>query len=109
MTLIVPPLLSQFTSPSLLEYSGGPQTVAHVMDWREMAARPAVNTHTGEGAWKRLRGAWAGGKKVGQNKEDDGNPEVDVGPEPEEGWDYGVDDRRGWLIGLAWITAAAVE
>lgn len=56
-----------------------------------MAARPAVPT---ESAWRKLRGAWSGGKQVGHDASQ---------------WDYGVDDRRGWIIGMAWLVAAAVE
>jgi hypothetical protein len=67
------------------------------MDWREMAARPAVNTG---GVWERVRGAWTGGKKVAQAEESE---------EQGVAWDYGVDGRRGWLIGLAWIVASGVE
>lgn len=92
LSIIVPPLLSAFTSPDLLEYSGGSRAVGHIMDWREMAARPAVPMGS---TWERIRGAWAGGKKVGTH---------DTGA-----WDYGVDDKRGWVLGFAWIIATAVE
>lgn len=88
----MPPLLSAFTSPDLLEYSGGARAVGHIMDWREMAARPAVPLGS---TWERIRGAWAGGRKVGTHES--------------EAWDYGVDDRRGWILGCAWIVATAVE
>jgi len=104
-----------FATPALLEYSGGSQTVAHIMDWREMAARPAVNTGGGGGAWKKLRGAWAGGKKVSQGAEEgkDGDGDGDKGHDGEEhaeqAWDLGVDDRRGWVIGFSWLLASAVE
>lgn len=113
LSLVVPPLLTGFAKPALLEYSGGSQTVAHIMDWREMAARPAVNN--GEGAWKKLRGAWAGGKKVssGDTKED-AKEKANEGEnsnkkEKEKAWDYGVDDRRGWIIGFSWLVASVAE
>ncbi|WOO81604.1 Protein SYS1 [Vanrija pseudolonga] len=61
-----------------------------------MAARPAVPV---DGAWAKLRGAWSGGKKVGKANDDAAVDETD----------YGVDERRGWLIGLAWIVACAVD
>lgn len=110
LTIIVPPLLGMFTTPALLTYSGGPRTVAHIMDWREMAARPAVNTSPS--TWRKLRGAWAGGRKVGESQKEGsaaGSDSAVGGQEPEAVWDYGVDDRRGWLLGAAWIMAAGVE
>ncbi|GMK58608.1 hypothetical protein CspeluHIS016_0600500 [Cutaneotrichosporon spelunceum] len=97
LSLVIPPLLSSLTSRSLLNYSGGPRTVAHIMDWREMAARPAINKG---GVWERVRGAWTGGKKVDQSE---GREEQGVS------WDYGVDSKRGWIIGVAWIAACAVD
>jgi hypothetical protein len=113
LSLLVPPFLTGLATPSLLEYSGGSQTVAHIMDWREMAARPAVDS--GGGAWKKIRGAWAGGKKVsvgteeGKGEQEGAKGEGTGEGEGELAWDYGVDDRRGWIIGVAWIVAAAVE
>ncbi|TXT12579.1 uncharacterized protein COLE_02989 [Cutaneotrichosporon oleaginosum] len=67
------------------------------MDWREMAARPAVRTG---GVWERVRGAWTGGKKVAQHASEG---------EGGVAWDYGVDGRRGWIIGAAWIVASGVD
>lgn len=96
LSLIVPPLLSAFTSPDLLEYSGGARAIGHIMDWRELAARPAVPMGS---TWERIRGAWAGGKKVGDH---------DIGTGA-GAWDYGVDDTRGWILGCAWIIATIVE
>jgi hypothetical protein len=63
-----------------------------------------------------MRGAWAGGKQVGTVEAD----EMDIGlgsgvnggkdaGEETEIWDYGVDDKRGWVIGGAWLLVAAVE
>lgn len=34
---------------------------------------------------------------------------VGVEEEEEEVWDFGVDDKRGWLIGTCWLIASAVE
>lgn len=105
MSIVVPPLLTIFATPSLLEYSGGSQTVAHIMDWREQAARPAVNTGSG---WKKLRGAWSGGKKVSTGTDAD-DAEGESKATETEHWDYGVDDRRGWVIAFSWLFAAAIE
>lgn len=73
------------------------------MDWREMAARPAVPTGS---VWEKVRGAWSGGKKVGEGVE--GQEQEGEGGET-VAWDYGVDRRRGWIIGAAWIVASGVE
>lgn len=29
--------------------------------------------------------------------------------EEEEVWDFGVDDKRGWVIAVGWLVASAVE
>ena len=124
LSLLLPPLLATFTSPALLTYSGGPSTVSHIMDWREMAARPTVSSAhfhgllgSGEG-WRKLRGAWAGGKQVGVVEEDDAlgvgvgsgvRPSAEVEEEEMEVWDFGVDDSRGWVIGVAWLMACGLE
>lgn len=145
LALLLPPLLAAFTTPSLLEYSGGPQTVAHIIDWRELASRPTITESSftslnlnldgaaGNG-WRKLRGAWSGGKVVGEVESNDSfaNTDADLGAtgrggaggaasiaggqkglvKAEEGvevWDFGVDDKRGWMIGLAWLIASAVE
>ncbi|KAL7424683.1 hypothetical protein Q5752_000367 [Cryptotrichosporon argae] len=124
LSLLVPPLLT-IASSATLTYSGGPSTVAHILDWRELAARPTVSSASflglgaagaGGGAaagWRKLRGAWAGGKKVGDVAEAEGigagvKAQTDA-DEDGELWDFGVDDRRGWLLGAAWIAATAVD
>lgn len=84
--------------------------MSRVMDWREMAARPTVNkgTFPGVEGWKKLRGAWAGGKWIGKVK---GEVEGEKGEEgeKEEIWDYGVDKKRGWVIAGTWMLAFAIE
>lgn len=124
LSFIVPPLLT-LTQPSLLTYSGGPNTVGHILDWREMAARPTISQSSFNGlldfsasdSWKKLRGAWAGGKHIGEVVSDPstesgltGDPVPQAEPaHGEEHWDLGVDDFRAWLIAFAWIIASAVE
>jgi hypothetical protein len=100
-SLQLPALLASFTSPALLHYSGGPTTVGHIMDWREMAARSTAPTSF------RIPfgGAWSGGKQVGSVPEDRGIGEL----VDDDLWDYGVDEKRGWTIGLAWLIACAIE
>ncbi|CAD6580823.1 MAG: hypothetical protein TREMPRED_002849 [Tremellales sp. Tagirdzhanova-0007] len=118
LSLLLPPLLQSFTSPVLLTYSGGPSAVSHILDWREMASRPTVSSSSFPGlsdGWRTLRGAWAGGKQVGVLEDDEegiGAGEktgVHVEEEEEEVWDFGVDDKRGWLIGMCWLIASAVD
>ncbi len=146
LSTLLPPLLSTLTSPSLLTYSGGPSTVSHILDWREMAARPTVsyssfagfdlgNSDSGAGGgggsgsgWRKLRGAWSGGKKVGQVKIEPGSGDGAAGgvedgiegigtgrkghtqvEEEEEVWDYGVDDSRAWVIAATWLVASGIE
>ncbi len=63
-----------------------------------------------------MRGAWAGGKQVGMVEEEGGEGmgsgmkgTVGVEEEQDEVWDFGVDDKRGWLIGFSWLMASAIE
>ncbi|WVQ93494.1 hypothetical protein IAU59_000568 [Kwoniella sp. CBS 9459] len=119
-------MLTSLTSPVLLSYSGGPSTVSHILDWREMAARPTISktSFPGVEGWKKLRGAWAGGKEIGSVT----RPHTDMGDEGEhhhllesvgveglkatqvdEYWEYGVDDKRGWVIGGVWLLAFAID
>jgi hypothetical protein len=101
LSLLLPALLASFTSPALLHYSGGPTTVGHVMDWREMAARSTAPT-----TFKiPFGGAWSGGKQVGSVPEDRGIGEM----VDDDLWDYGVDEKRGWTIGVALLIACAIE
>ncbi|ORX35216.1 integral membrane protein S linking to the trans Golgi network-domain-containing protein [Kockovaella imperatae] len=121
LSILVPPLLQSLTSPSVLAYSGGPSTISHVLDWREMAARPTVTSKSFSGldlasaanGWRKLRGAWSGGKQVGQVIEGDGigggDKPSQSAEEEDEVWDFGVDDRRGWLLGLSWLIASAID
>ncbi|WVQ74710.1 hypothetical protein IAR50_004314 [Cryptococcus sp. DSM 104548] len=115
LSTLVPPFLSTLTSPSLLTYAGGPSTVSHIMDWRELAARPTVHkvSFPGVEGWKKIKGAWAGGKKVGSNVEEEGDGDdgvVNLQKERErEEWEYGVDRKRGWIIGATWLLAFAVD
>ena len=92
--------------------------MSHILDWREMASRPTVSSSSFPGlsnGWRTLRGAWAGGKQVGVLEGDEAGigagekTGVGVEEEEEEVWDFGVDDKRGWLIGTCWLIASAVE
>lgn len=63
-----------------------------------------------------MRGAWAGGKQVGMVEEEGGEGmgsgmkgTVGVEEEQDEVLDFGVDDKRGWLIGFSWLMASAIE
>ena len=59
-----------------------------------------------------MRGAWAGGKQIGEVEDDtigSGVKEGQSAEEEEEVWDFGVDDRRGWLLGLCWLIASGIE
>jgi hypothetical protein len=123
MSLVLPPLVA-LTNPTLLAYSGGPSTVGHILDWREMASRPTLPSSAFHGlldfsaseSLSKLRGAWAGGKNVGEVIDESGEggeggaaAETELSKHDIEDWDLGVDDFRGWLIAFAWILAAAVE
>ena len=125
MSVVTPTLLT-FTTPAVLSYSGGASAVGHIMDWRDMAARPTISKSAFHGlldfsasnSWEKLRGAWAGGKHIGevveekegdpgstqQTSEDSKDSEGDL-----ETWDQGVDDKRGFLIGISWLIACAIE
>lgn len=74
-----------------------------------MAARPAVDSGS---VWEKVRGAWTGGRKVQQTtSEGEGDGGDGEGSRGEQGaaWDYGVDGKRGWIIGAAWLVACAVK
>ncbi|KAK4690030.1 protein SYS1, partial [Tremellales sp. Uapishka_1] len=126
LSLLLPPLLASFTAPSLLLYSGGPSTVSHILDWRELASRPTVSSASFPGleakgaggpldlGWRKLRGAWAGGKQIGmvdesQDSIGSGEKSQTNVEEEEEVWDFGVDDRRGWLIAASWLAVSAFD
>ena len=98
--------------------------MGHILDWREMGARPTISSSSFHGllelthgaSWSKLRGAWAGGKHIGDVVPEDQNGEEESTHEEEEKedidigeWDLGVDDLRGWLIAFAWILASLVE
>ncbi|OCF40048.1 hypothetical protein I317_06123 [Kwoniella heveanensis CBS 569] len=116
-------MLTSLTSPTLLSYAGGPSTVSHILDWREMAARPTISktSFPGVEGWRKLRGAWAGGKEIGSvtrphnGADDEGHHHESVGVEGmkatqvDEYWEYGVDDKRGWVIGGVWLLAFAID
>ncbi|RXK35895.1 hypothetical protein M231_06859 [Tremella mesenterica] len=102
LALLIPPLLATFTSPDTLAYSGGPTTVSHLMDWREMSSKPTVST-TLEGGWNSLRGAWSGGKQIGTVENDE------IQEDGMEILDFGLDDTRGWMIGIAWMIACCID
>lgn len=127
--------LSLFTPAPTLAYSGGASTVSHILDWRELAARPTVSSSSfsilsGMGigldsaasGWKKLRGAWAGGKHVGsvEVESEDGTSASSNGSKGASGvpvmddleaemWDMGVDEKRGWVLAVLWIVASAIE
>lgn len=133
LSILTPTTLTLLTSGSTLTYSGGPSTVSHILDWRETASRPTVSSSSfsilsGMGigldsaaeGWKKLRGAWAGGKHVGSVDEDLAASEGNGGSNgpvhavanldlDEDMWDLGVDERRGWVLAVLWIVASAVE
>ncbi|WRT65765.1 uncharacterized protein IL334_002714 [Kwoniella shivajii] len=121
LSILTPPFLTSFTSPTLLSYAGGPSTVSHILDWREMAARPTLSktSFPGVEGWKKLRGAWAGGKEIGSVPTPLGE-EGDLEDHPagglgeggkvvDEYWEYGVDNKRGWIVGGVWLVAFAID
>lgn len=104
--------------------------MSHILDWREMAARPTVSSSNFHGlldltsdGWQKLHGAWSGGKQIGEVVEsetsgsegslDHHSPSSeDHSKAPAEDldkWDMGVDEGRGWLLGFIWLVACAVE
>ncbi|KAK8861643.1 hypothetical protein IAR55_002466 [Kwoniella newhampshirensis] len=119
LSTLIPPFLSTLTSPSLLSYSGGPSSVSHILDWRELAARPTVgkSSFPGVEGWRKLRGAWAGGKEIGsvtvvkgeRLEEGKGGPFAGGGEDDEAAWDYGVDIKRGWVIGGVSLLTFAID
>lgn len=110
MSLILPPLLTSLAHAGPLEYSGGAATVGHILDWREMAAKPTVSRKSRTIAGNASQGAaWSGGQQVGVDESAAGNGGSTAVVGTPSGWDYGVDDRRGWLIGLGWVIACAIE
>jgi hypothetical protein len=74
--------------------------VSHIMDWRELASRPAVSSELFSSRWSFRPGAWAGGKEIAHDAQ--------VGQDMDM-WDFGVDRTRGWLIGAAWVAASAFK
>jgi hypothetical protein len=110
MSFILPPLLTSFAVSGPLEYSGGAATVGHILDWREMAAKPTVSRKSRTIAGSASQGAaWSGGHQVGVDETVAGDSGSVAAVGIPAGWDYGVDDRRGWLIGLGWIIACLIE
>jgi hypothetical protein len=125
LSTILPPLLG-LTNPSLLTYSGGPSTVGHILDWREMASRPTVSQSSfhnlldfsASNSWRKLRGAWAGGKQIGEVVDESATESTGESAEEQQGsqadvdvdeWDLGIDDFRSWLIAFGWILTSVIE
>ncbi|WWC60393.1 uncharacterized protein I303_102965 [Kwoniella dejecticola CBS 10117] len=118
LSILIPPFLTSFTTPVLLSYAGGPNTVSHIMDWREMAAKPTISktSFPGVEGLRKLRGAWAGGKEIGSvpsSNEDPARFEGDNQDERDstydEYWEYGVDRKRGWVLGGVWLVAFGID
>ena len=116
LSVLIPPLLSLFAEPNSLNYEGGAANVGMpsclgllragsdseylgstgmVMDWREMAGRPAAQGWDREDRWDVYSGAWSGGHKF-DHKEDD------------QQWS-GIDPIRGWIIAFCWLVASCAE
>ncbi|WVW80224.1 hypothetical protein I302_102202 [Kwoniella bestiolae CBS 10118] len=86
------------------------------MDWREMAAKPTISktSFPGVEGLRKLRGAWAGGKEIGSvPSEVEDMPQSEEAEEEgevyDEYWEYGVDGRRGWVLGGVWLLAFAID
>ena len=75
------------------------------MDWREMAGRPTVRGLWGDDrrGWAVFRGAYSGGRKVGEGVMYGGRSSAMIG------WDGRMDPSRGWVIAFCWIAACACE
>lgn len=122
LSILVPPLLNFFAEPIALTFEGGAANVGMlpvlvilrvhilfsgmVMDWREMAGRPTVHGLGGDDrrGWSVFRGAYSGGRKVGDGSGLDWWPE-----DPAVEWDGRTDPFRGWVIAFCWIAASCVE
>ncbi|WWC88085.1 uncharacterized protein L201_002989 [Kwoniella dendrophila CBS 6074] len=122
LSILIPPILTSFTNPILLSYSGGPSTVSHILDWRELSSKPTISKDAFPGieGLRKLRGAWAGGKEIGSvpvssendnDENDDSIVEVQVDRENkyDEYWEYGVDRKRGWVLGGIWLLTFGID
>ncbi|KAM0746867.1 hypothetical protein T439DRAFT_306320 [Meredithblackwellia eburnea MCA 4105] len=111
LSLLMPPLLSLFASPTLLAYEGGPTSISMIMDWREfsgsstvaLAARRGelgglVGLGSATAAAAAKAGVGAGVKEVTMSDLVKGLVRV-VEPDP----------MRGWVVALAWILASLVD
>ncbi|KAH9945745.1 integral membrane protein S linking to the trans Golgi network-domain-containing protein [Amylocystis lapponica] len=97
LAVLVPPLLTIFAESSSLEYYGGAANVGMVMDWRELAGRPASRATQGDSPWSSFNPVWSGGKQVGSGDVQEGQ------------WDGRVDPIRSWIIAVCWMTASGVD
>lgn len=106
LSLLLPPLLSLFASPTLLSYEGGAASISMIMDWREFSGLSTVSLAAARGAPGGLIGLTAAAKAGGQAAIVDitvadltrGLVRVVEG-----------DPMRGWVVALGWILASLLE
>lgn len=124
-----------FANPVALSLEGGPSNVAMIMDWREMVGKATIEEGVGE--YTRLpaslgrRPSWSdvtlppiSSKKNDEADQENAAPVVSQDEVEQslqhlqdgsfEGREYtdryaAADPIRGWLLGLAWVGASAVE
>ncbi|KAN0063741.1 hypothetical protein ACQY0O_003791 [Thecaphora frezii] len=126
LCVLIPPLLSIFSSPTALAFEGGSTQVGMVLDWRELSGLPTWDWNPSLTSW----GPTSSNGRVGQAvewknavwdqdgkqlKAVDETDRINQGEEKgEEGlrkweWTHTKDDARGWCIAAAWLGSCAFD
>lgn len=118
LSLLLPPLLSLFASPTLLSYEGGPSSVSMIIDWREFVGISTVSIAAAKGSPGGLMGLSAarvvkeaaGGRSGNVAAALAAAAEVTVG-DLSQGLVRIVeaDPMRGWVVALGWILTSLLE
>lgn len=132
MSMLVPPVVSTLTSQASLEYSGGPYGIAYIVDWREMASRstaprlPIVHIGTSHKPPMDVDAretdvdfdkrqyadnitTFAFAPNSLNKRFDEPAYQIPSDHGDFEIYDYGVDRKRGWLIGAVWLIVCLLE